>query len=75
MEKLNKRVIILLSQNVREMLEEQFKKRDDVDHDVVFHYKTLIENLPLIDTHNFNCKKNEDSDWENDDYPNTQNFL
>ena len=70
MEKLNKRVIILLSRNHVEKLKEEFKNRDD-DHEAVFQYKNLIENLPLIDTDSFNCKT--ENDWEN--YPNTQEFL
>ena len=45
MEKLNERVIILLSRNVCEMLEEELKKHDDdVDHEIVFKYKHFIEN-------------------------------
>ena len=75
MENIGKRVIILLSQTVRQMLEDQFKNRVDIKDEVMFQYKTLIGNLPLIDNNNFNCKKNEDSDCEIEDYPNAQMFF
>ena len=75
MENLGKRVVILLPHYVQELLEQKYKNCENVKHDVMFQYKTLIENLPVVDKNSFNCSRNVDSDTDTVEYPNTQMFL
>ena len=77
MDKLGKRVIITLTENVKKVLDDEFKHRDD---SVVFHYKSLLVDLPLLPHSEFVDKrktsvKQQDSDWEEDDLPNTQPYY
>lgn len=75
MEKLGKRVILTLTQNVKQVLDEEFKHRND---NVVFHYKSIFVNLPVLAPSEFVDKSKvsvkDDSDWE-DDLPNTQPYY
>ena len=73
MEKYNKKVIILLSERIRQELDEEFKYRND---DVVFHYKSLIVNLPVINENDLKSKmKTGDHNVNHWDNPNSQKCI